>query len=137
MAREKEDDQKNLEEASGSGNSKNWFKKGGCPELDKLDGWSANNRRKNGMNPTISAKGTIPDEKSTTTTTTTTTTNTTSNVLCLKILKVQPLHKNNFLVGFEKAIMVKKASFFFKKAKNNVFLILPHHVVKSLSINYC
>ena len=49
-----------LEETNKGGDREDWFKEEGCFELSKVDKWSANNCRKNGVNPAISAKGTIP-----------------------------------------------------------------------------
>ena len=62
MAIESKDDQrKNLEEASG-GDREDWFEEGGCFESKKVERWSASNCRRNEMNPTISARGTTPDK---------------------------------------------------------------------------
>ena len=50
-----------LEEASGRGDREDWFEEGGCPESSKVERLSASNHRRNGVNPAISAKGTILD----------------------------------------------------------------------------
>ena len=54
--------EEDLEEASGGGDREDWFEKGGCPELCKVERLSVSDCRKNGMNPAISAKGTTPDK---------------------------------------------------------------------------
>ena len=59
MARESEED---LEEAGGRGDRDNWFEEGGHPETRQVEGRSASNSRRNGVNPAISAKGTTPDK---------------------------------------------------------------------------
>ena len=41
---------------------------GGCPEMRQVEGRSASNCRRNGVNPAISAKGTTPDKNCITTT---------------------------------------------------------------------
>ena len=55
-ARKTEED---LEKASG-GDREDLFE-GGCPDLSKVERRSASNRRRNGVNPAISAKGTASD----------------------------------------------------------------------------
>ena len=52
---------KDLEEASGGGNRKDWFQ-GGCPELSRVERWSASNCRRNVLNLAISTKGTTLDK---------------------------------------------------------------------------
>ena len=54
--------EEDLEEASGRGDREDWFKKGGRPEKRQVEGWSASNCRRNGVNPAISAKGKTPDK---------------------------------------------------------------------------
>ena len=49
--------EEDLEEASGIGDRENWFEGGGCPETRQVEGRSACNCRRNGVNPAISAKG--------------------------------------------------------------------------------
>ena len=49
-----------LEEASGRGDREDWFKEGGCLETRQVEGRSASNSRRNGVNPAISAKETTP-----------------------------------------------------------------------------
>ena len=49
-----------LEELSGRGYREDWFEEGGCPELSKLEKWSASSCRRNGVNLEIFTKGTIP-----------------------------------------------------------------------------
>ena len=51
-----------LEEASGRGGREDWFEEGGYPETRQVEGRSASNCRKNGVNPAISVKGTTPDK---------------------------------------------------------------------------
>ena len=53
--------EEDLEEASGRGGKEDWFEEGGCPETRQVEGWSASNCRRNGVNPTISGKETTPD----------------------------------------------------------------------------
>ena len=60
MARESEDDQRRLEEASGRGDRKDWFKEEGCPKSSKVNRLGANDNKRSGMNPAISAMGTVP-----------------------------------------------------------------------------
>ena len=62
MARESEDDRRRPEEASGRGDREDWFEKGRCPEMRQVEGPSASNCRRNGVNPAISVKGTTPDK---------------------------------------------------------------------------
>ena len=64
--------EEDLEEASGRGDTEDWFEEGGCPESSKVEGRKASNCRRNRVNPAISAKGTIPDKNRRTTATTTT-----------------------------------------------------------------
>ena len=52
-----------LEEASGRGDREDWFEEGGCSETRQVEGRSARNCRRNGVNPAISAKGKTPDKK--------------------------------------------------------------------------
>ena len=40
--------------------TENWFEEGRYPESSKVERLSASNCRRNGLNPAISAKGTIP-----------------------------------------------------------------------------
>ena len=54
--------EKDLEEASGRGDREDWFEEGGCPETRQVEGQSASNCRRNGINPALSAKGTTPDK---------------------------------------------------------------------------
>ena len=55
--------EEDLEEASeGGGDREDWFEKGGCPESRQVERRSASNYRRNGVNPTISTKGTTPDK---------------------------------------------------------------------------
>ena len=54
--------EKDLEEAKGRGDREDWFE-GGCPETRQVEGRSASNCRRNGVNPAISVKGTTPDKK--------------------------------------------------------------------------
>ena len=51
-----------LEEASGRGDREDWFEEEGCPETRQVEGPSASNWRRNGVNPAISVKGTTPDK---------------------------------------------------------------------------
>ena len=55
-ARKTEED---LEEASGTVDREDRFEEGGCPESIKVERRSVSNYRRNGVNPAISAKGTI------------------------------------------------------------------------------
>ena len=57
-----EDDQKRPGKAGGRGDREDWFEERGCPEMRQVDGQSATNCRRNGVNPAISAKGTTPDK---------------------------------------------------------------------------
>ena len=41
---------------------KDWFEDGECPETRQVEGRSASNCRRNGINPAISAKRTTPDK---------------------------------------------------------------------------
>ena len=50
---------KNFNISSG-GDIEDCFEEARCPELSNVERRSANNCRRNGMNPAISAKGTIP-----------------------------------------------------------------------------
>ena len=50
-----------LEEASGE-DREDWFEEGGCPETKQVEGRSASNRRRNGVNQAISVKGTTLDK---------------------------------------------------------------------------
>ena len=52
--------EEDLEEASGRGNTEDWFE-GGCPKSSKVEKLSASNCGRTGVNPAIS-KGTIPDK---------------------------------------------------------------------------
>ena len=61
MAIESEDNQRDLEEASGE-DRKHWFEGGGCPESSKVERRSASNCRRNGVNLAISAKGASPNK---------------------------------------------------------------------------
>ena len=70
MARESEDNKKDLEEANGGRDSEDWLE-GECPESNWLERRSASNCRRNGVNLAISAKGTLPDKNLKTNTTTT------------------------------------------------------------------
>ena len=54
--------EEDLEEASGRGDRKDWFEEGGCPETRQVEGLSASNCRRNGVNPTISVKGITLDK---------------------------------------------------------------------------
>ena len=54
--------EEDLEEAGGGGDREDRFEKGGCPELNKMERWSASNCRRNGVNPAISVKETTPDK---------------------------------------------------------------------------
>ena len=49
--------EEDLEEVSGRGDREDWFEEGGCPETRQVEGWSASNCRRNGVNPAIPAKG--------------------------------------------------------------------------------
>ena len=71
MARESEDDQRRPEETSGGGDREDWFEEGGCPESSKVERRSASNRRRNGVNLAISARGQHYKNQITITTTTT------------------------------------------------------------------
>ena len=51
-----------LEEASLRGDREDWFEEGRCPEMTQVEGQSASNCRRNGVNPAISVKGTTPDK---------------------------------------------------------------------------
>ena len=51
-----------LKKASGGEDRKDWFEEGRCAESSKVKRWSASNRRRNGVNPAISAKGIILDK---------------------------------------------------------------------------
>ena len=51
------------ERPSRRGERKDWFEEGGCPETRQVEGRSASNCRRNGVNPAISAKGTTPDKQ--------------------------------------------------------------------------
>ena len=62
--------EEDLEEASGRGDREDWFEEGGRSETRQVEGWSARNCRRNGVNPAISAKGKTPDKNLITTTTT-------------------------------------------------------------------
>ena len=53
--------EEDLEEASGRGDRKDWLE-GGCPEMRQVEGLSAGNCRRNGVNLTVSVKGTTPDK---------------------------------------------------------------------------
>ena len=50
-----------LEEASRRGDREDWFE-GGCPETRQVEGRSASNCRRNGVNPAISVKRTTLDK---------------------------------------------------------------------------
>ena len=54
--------EEDLEEAGGRRDREDWFEEGGCPEMRRVEGWSASNCRRNGVNPAISVKGTTPDK---------------------------------------------------------------------------
>ena len=54
--------EEDLEEASGRGDRESWFEEGGCSETRQVEGRSARNCRRNGVNPAISAKGKTPDK---------------------------------------------------------------------------
>ena len=54
--------EEDLEEASGRGDKEDWFEEGGCPETRQVEGPSASNCRRNGVNPAISVKGTTLDK---------------------------------------------------------------------------
>ena len=41
--------------------TEDWLE-GGCPETRQVEGWSASNCRRNGVNPAIFAKETTPDK---------------------------------------------------------------------------
>ena len=56
-----------LEEASGGEDREGWFEKRGCPETRQVEGPSASNCKRNGVNPAISAKVTTPDKNRITT----------------------------------------------------------------------
>ena len=56
-----------VDEASGRGDREDWFE-GKCPETRKVKRRNANNCRRNGVNPAISAKGTTLDKNQVTTT---------------------------------------------------------------------
>ena len=49
------------EEASG-GDKEYWFEEGGCAESRQVERRSVSNRRRNGVNPAICAKGTTQDK---------------------------------------------------------------------------
>ena len=51
-----------LEEASGRGDREDWFEEGGCPETRQVEGPSASNCRRIGVNPAITVKGTTADK---------------------------------------------------------------------------
>ena len=51
-----------LEEVGGRGDRQDWFEEGGCPEMRQVEGRSASNCRRNGVNQAISTKGTTPDK---------------------------------------------------------------------------
>ena len=51
-----------MKEASGRGDTKDRFERGGCPESSRVEKQSASNCKRNEMNPDISAKGTILDK---------------------------------------------------------------------------
>ena len=46
----------------GRGDREDWFEEGGCPETRQVEGQSASNCRRNGVNLAISAKGITPDK---------------------------------------------------------------------------
>ena len=50
-----------LEEARAR-DREDWYEEGGCSESSKVERRSARNCRRNGVNPAISAKETIPDK---------------------------------------------------------------------------
>ena len=54
--------EEDLEEAGGRADRESWFEEGGCPETRQVEGWSASNCRRNGVNPAISAKGKTSDK---------------------------------------------------------------------------
>ena len=54
--------EEDLEKASGRGDKEDWFQKGGCPETRQVEGQSASNCTRNGVNLAISAKRTTPDK---------------------------------------------------------------------------
>ena len=54
--------EEDLEEASGRGDREDWFEEGECPKTGQVEGRSASNCRRNGVNPAITAKGTAPDK---------------------------------------------------------------------------
>ena len=54
--------EKDLEEASGGEGREDWFEEGGYSESRQVERWSASNRRRNGVNPAIPAKGTTLDK---------------------------------------------------------------------------
>ena len=54
--------EEDLEEAGGGRDREDMFEKGGCPESNKMERWSASDCRRNGVNPAISAKETTPDK---------------------------------------------------------------------------
>ena len=53
---------KTWKKAGGRGDREDWFEEGGCPETRQVEGQSASNCRRNGVNPAISVKGTTPDK---------------------------------------------------------------------------
>ena len=54
--------EEDLEKASERGNREDWFEEERCRETRQVEGQSASNCRRNGVNPAISAKGTTPDK---------------------------------------------------------------------------
>ena len=50
--------EEDLEKASGRGDREDWFEEGEGPELRRVERQSASNCRRNGVKPTITAKGT-------------------------------------------------------------------------------
>ena len=62
MAKEVRTTEEDLEEASGRGDREDWFEEGGCPETRQVEGRSASNCRRNGVNLAVSAKGITPDK---------------------------------------------------------------------------
>ena len=53
--------EEDLEEASGRGDREDWFEEGGCPETRQVEGRSASNCRRNGVNPAISVNPLTPE----------------------------------------------------------------------------
>ena len=49
-------------EASGREDREDWFEEGECPEMRQVEGPSASNCRRNGVNSVISVKGTTLDK---------------------------------------------------------------------------